>query len=144
MMMFLVMTLFSCSADTTKETFLWKTSENYNLYVTIVHRDEILIREEITEEHFLNDDEEVNDLKSVYTANEVMYGNEILDFDYVIKDKYLKVTMSIDLENMTKDNMNDYIYGYIGESSFDDNDHLTYQSLKSNLIELGFKPYENN
>lgn len=103
---------------TTEDTVVSSKEFKRNFFVNLHHSDDLVLREEIVEEYFFNKDgvSELNRTKENFEFLEQSetFNHDAVEFNYVIDDTYLKVTIIINFEKINFNDINTLLFNYIG------------------------------
>lgn len=118
-----------------------------NFYINLYHSDDLVLREEIVEEYFFHQDAEyklISTKENFETLEQFeAFDHDGVEFKYVIDDNYLKVTISIDFEKIEFNNIDDFLFDYIGgEQVLNDEQKVSYEKLSNLLLESGLSHVE--
>lgn len=118
-----------------------------NFYVNLYHSGDLVLKEEIVEEYFFDQDAEyelISTKENFETLEQFQaFDYNGVEFEYVIDDNYLKVTIVIDFEKIEFSNIDDFLFDYIGgKQVLNGEQRVSYEKLSSLLLESGLNHVE--
>lgn len=118
-----------------------------NFYINLYHSNDLVLKEEIVEEYFFDQDAEYELISTKenfkFLEQSEAFNHDGVGFEYVVDDTYLKVIITIDFEKIEFNNIDDFLFDFIGgEQALNSEQKVSYQKLSGFLLESGLNHVE--